>query len=432
MLRRENLENLERDALAPYASLSAESRGREYPVQADQLRTDFQRDRDRIIHCAAFRKLEYKTQVYVIHEGDYYRTRLTHTMEVAQIARALARSLALNADLTEAVALAHDLGHTPFGHSGEVALRRILKDEGGFEHNQQGLRVVERLEERYFDFPGLNLTWEVREGIAKHATSYDAPNINRFDPQSAPSLEGQLVDAADEIAYNHHDLDDALKMGIMAWGDLEELPWVNEILQELDPQVRAREKAAGKPAEDLNEGISGALPDLGNELPPTMDAPRHSAIKWYDGIARYPEFETLLRCRLIGHLIDDAVHDVLRQTERNIHEAGVKSAQDVRALGRRLVSFSPEMLERNRALRAFLLDRVYQHPHVVRMATKAEHFLEQLFNLFLTTPRQLPVKYQKRIATEGLKVVITDYISGMTDRYCLEEYKRAFLPQVMV
>jgi len=383
MLTRQDLERLERETLAPYAAFSAESRGRDHPIAADWLRTEYQRDRDRIIHCVAFRKLEYKTQVYVIHEGDYYRTRLTHTMEVAQIARTLARSLRLNADLTEAVALAHDLGHTPFGHSGEMALHRMMKEAGGFEHNRQGIRVVERLEERYREFPGLNLTWEVREGIAKHRTVYDTPRVEGFEPDLAPTLEAQVVDAADEIAFHHHDLDDALKMTIVSRGDLGEFPWVDALCRELE----------------RGEG------------------------------ARVHGLDSFVRFRLIGHMIDLAVRDVLEQTDRNLRGAGVASLAGARAHGARLAEFSPEGEERNRQLGAFLMEKVYQHPRVVRMATKSERFVERLFELYVSAPRQLPLKYQKRISAEGLKTVVADYISGMTDRFCLEEYKRAFLPQ---
>jgi dGTPase len=307
-------------------------------------------------------------------------------MEVAQIARTLARSLRLNPDLTEAVALAHDVGHTPFGHSGEAALHRRMADHGGFEHNHQGIRVVERLEERYREFPGLNLTWEVREGIAKHKTVYDSPDVPRFEPHLRPTLEAQLVDLADETAFNHHDLDDALKMGIVARADLEQVPWVDELCRDVE---RGRESAS------------------------------HA-------------MESFIRFRLIGRMIDLAVRDALDQTERNIRQAGVKTLDDVRAYPERLVSLSAEARERSRRLSAFLLENVYQHPRVVRMTTKSERFIERLFDLYRTTPGQLPIKYQKRVANEGLCRVIADYLSGMTDRYCLEEYKRAFLPQVTV
>jgi dGTPase len=318
----------------------------------------------------------------VIHEGDYYRTRLTHTMEVAQIARTMARSLRLNSDLTEAVALAHDMGHTPFGHSGETALHRLMAGHGGFEHNRQGLRIVECLEQRYREFPGLNLTWEVREGIAKHSTSYDAPSLDRFDPMLAPTLEGQLVDVADEIAFNHHDLDDALKLKILSRHDLEEVPWLSEICREV--------------------GVGG--------------------------LSEAREFDQYDRCRLIGALIDAAVGDALAQTERNIAEAGIQTLDDVRQHGKRLVDFSEETSGRNRVLRSFLMRHVYRHPNVMAMTSKAERFIESLFQVYCRTPQMLPARYQALGEAEGLERAVADYISGMTDRYCMEEYKRMFLP----
>jgi dGTPase len=229
VLTKSEQEALEEQTLAPYAMKSRRTRGREYPIVPDAIRTEFQRDRDRIIHCAAFRKLEYKAQVYFIQEGDYYRTRLTHTLEVAQIGRSLARNLRLNVDLAEAMALAHDVGHTPFGHSGESALRRRMADRGGFEHNAQGLRVVEKLERRYPEFPGLNLTWEVREGLIKHSTSYDHPAADRFEPDRMPTLEAQVIEVADEIAFNSHDIDDALAMGLIEEDALREIAWVWDI-----------------------------------------------------------------------------------------------------------------------------------------------------------------------------------------------------------
>ena len=382
MRNREAYEKFEDENLAPYACRTIHSQGREYDIKPCHIRTDFQRDRDRVIHSGAFRRLEYKTQVYVIHEGDYYRTRLTHTLEVAQIARTLSRALGLNVDLTEAVALAHDLGHTPFGHAGEAALDRMMKDTGGFEHNRQGIRIVEKLENRYADIPGLNLTYEVREGIAKHQTSYDEPQTARFDPRLAPTLEAQLVDLADELAYNHHDLDDAMKMGLVEPGMLAEVPWVEELQRKAEAAT-----------------------------------PRTSSAH-----------DTWSRNRLIGWMIDLAVADVLDTTEANIREAGVESLDEVRACGRRLASFSNEARERNSRLRVFLMEHVYRHPHVVRMTRKGERFLESLFHLYHENPRMLPKHYQERIEPDGLVQVIGDYLSGMTDRFCLEEYARSFLP----
>lgn len=382
MLKCPDLDKIEDQLLAPYAMRSSRSRGRDVPLAQDTWRTEFQRDRDRIIHSAAFRKLEYKTQVYMVHYGDYFRTRLTHTMEVAQIARSLARNLQLNQDLTEAIALAHDVGHTPFGHSGEAALKRLLAAEGGFEHNEQGLRVVEVLEERFSDMRGLNLTYEVREGIIKHATEYDSPTVpDRYHPQEAPTLESQVCDVADEIAYNSHDIDDALKMNLITMKDLELVGWVAELFS----QAKHR-------------------------LPEDAD-------------------EKFVKFRGLGKIIDLMVTDVMNTTMENLERQHVQSVEDVRAQkSRRLVGFSSEQTERNRQLKDFLLARVYRHPQVVRMATKAESFIEKLFELYVQIPEQLPIKYQKRIEQDGLKRVVTDYLSGMTDRYIQQDYIRAFHP----
>lgn len=373
----------ESNHLAPYAMHSAHSRGRRYTVAPDRYRTEFQRDRDRIIHCAAFRKLEYKTQVYVIHQGDYYRTRLTHTLEVAQIARTLAGHLGLNQDLTEAVALAHDLGHTPFGHSGEAALAKLLKDEGGFEHNRQSLRVIEYLEERHHDIPGLNLSWEVREGVAKHTTAFDHPSGASCDPEESSTLEAQICDLADEIAYNHHDIDDALEMGLIELDELLDLDWVGEILE----AERKRLPAEARPK--------------------------------------------FVKFRMIGRMMDETIGDVLETTRQALEDSGIESVEDVRRLDRPLVAFRPEMQERHAALRSFLLERVYRHPIVVGMQSRAERFVTRLFELYRDNPALLPRKYQARIPEDGLTTVITDYISGMTDNYCLDEYARAFEPNMV-
>ncbi len=377
---REQFEQAEAEQLASYAMKSRDSRGREHPIPPDRFRTDFQRDRDRIIHSAAFRKLEYKTQVYVIHEGDYYRTRLTHTLEVAQIARTLARALGLNADLTEAIALSHDLGHTPFGHSGETALKKLLADRGGFEHNRQSLRVVEVLEERYHDIPGLNLTWEVREGIAKHTTAYDSPQRDLFEPHLSPTLEAQVCDLADEIAYNHHDVDDALKMGLITTHQLKEVDWVWELWN--DEQLKLKQDVRSK----------------------------------------------YVIYRMIGRMMDATVGDVLAHTSSLLDRNKIGSVEDVRQFKGRLAELSPDMKRKHQSLREFLFRNVYMHPHVVRMQSKAERFVTSLFNLYREIPGQLPIKYQARIKTDGLDRVITDYISGMTDNFCMEEYVKAFEP----
>ena len=367
-------------ALAPYAARSSESRGRTHAVSPDLYRTEYQRDRDRIIHCVAFRKLEYKTQVYVIHEGDYYRTRLTHTLEVAQIARTLAGKLGLNVDLTETIALSHDLGHTPFGHSGEAALQKLLADRGGFEHNRQSLRVIELLEQRYHDIPGLNLTWEVREGIAKHTTAYDTPGETSYDPHLRPTLEAQVCDLADEIAYNHHDLDDALELGMLEVEQLREMEWLWEIF--------SREQS--RHPEDAE-----------------------------------PKF---VRYRAIGHMMGEAIGDVLTYSAKLLAQNDIASVDAVREFPERLMRFSPEMHARQGELKRFLLANVYHHPHVVRMQTKAERFVTRLFNLHRETPTQLPLEFQARIGADGLDQVIVDYISGMTDTQCMDEYIMAFEP----
>ena len=382
MLTRVELEQFENENLALFAMRSSQTRGREYEIEPDELRTEYQRDRDRIIHSAAFRKLEYKTQVYIPHFGDYFRTRITHTLEVAQIARSLSRSLRLNMDLTEAIALAHDLGHTPFGHSGETALKKLLVAEGGFEHNEQGLRVVEFLEERYHDIPGLNLTYEVREGIIKHDTEYDSPNVpERFCPLEAPTMESQICDLADEIAYNNHDIDDALKMDLLHIDDLKDVDWVYEVF------VKAREA--------LGAGVG-------------------------DKFVKY---------RAIGSLIDMHVRDVLKTTQANLTHHNVKDLSDVRRLRQvHLVSYSDEMKMKMRVLKDFLMRRVYRHPIVVRMSTKSERLVEKMFTLYTEIPEQLPLKYQARIERDGLHRVVIDYISGMTDRYLIDDYAKAFEP----
>ncbi len=385
MTIREETERWERESLAPYALLSAASRGRDHPVGPDPMRTDFQRDRDRVIHSTAFRRLEYKTQVFIIHEGDYYRTRLTHTIEVAQLARTLAQALRLNIDLAEAIALSHDLGHTPFGHAGENAMKRMMDDAGGFEHNLQGLRVVERLEERYPAFPGLNLTYELREGLVKHDTTYDRPTTDgRFHPEESPTLESQIVDIVDSIAYNNADLDDALEMGLIEEGDLRSVDWVWDLF------VQARKEC----------GASA----------------RAKFVKY----------------RAIAAMYDLHMRDAIEETRRRIEEASIRSLDDVRRCRARLADYSAAFKGRLEPLQKFLFKRVYRHPAIVCMATKSEKFIEEMFQLYLDHPNQLPWKYQERIDADGLKRVIADYLSGMTDRYLMEEYKKAFTPQFLV
>lgn len=380
--RRHELEQ-EENRLAPYACKAAQSEGRDNPIPPDALRTDFQRDRDRIIHCSAFRKLELKTQVFITSASDYHRTRLTHTMEVAQIGRTLARALGLNADLTEAIALAHDLGHTPFGHSGEEAMRECMKGQGGFEHNAQSLRIVEYLEERYPDYPGLNLTFEVREGIIKHDTDYDKPSSNtRFHPGKMAALEAQVTDISDEVAYNCADLDDSLKMDYIEEEDLKEIPWVHELFE------KAR-RETGTTARDK-----------------------------------------FVRFRAIGSLYDAHVDDVLAYSSTLLEKSGVSKLEDVREYAGRLVDFSPAMKKKLRLLKDFLLQRVYMHPKTLTNSERGKRFISELFGAYLKNPKLMPFKYQKKIETEGPHRVVCDYLSGMTDRYLHERYRALFHPEI--
>ena len=378
MLNRRMFEERELRELAPFAAKSARSRGRQYPEAEHQYRTAYQRDRDRIVHCTAFRRLEYKTQVFLTHEGDYFRTRLTHTLEVAQIARTIARALNLNEDLTEAVALAHDLGHTPFGHSGEEALSELMKDHGGFEHNRHAVRIVDFLEHPYPQFRGLNLTYEVRECIAKHATAYDRPLVGGFGP-GCPPLEGQAVEMADSIAYDSHDLDDALAMRIVSAEDLQHL-------------VIFRQAAAD---------FEKTLADL------TLDQ----------------------RTRRIAKLlIDLMVSDLVTTSERAFEEARVKSLDDVRSAPGRLIRFSEPLQPKVKELEQFLRKTVYRHYRIARMTTKAKRFIVKIFEAFREDPCQLPPQYQAQAETEGLETAISDYIAGMTDRYAQDEYQRLYEP----
>ncbi len=378
MLNREKFEERELRELAPYAAKSAETRGRQHPEPEHFYRTAYQRDRDRIVHCTAFRRLEYKTQVFLTHEGDYFRTRLTHTLEVAQIARTVARALNLNEDLAEAVALAHDLGHTPFGHSGEEALRDLMRDHGGFEHNRHGVRIVDYLEHPYPQFRGLNLTYEVRECIAKHATTYDRPLPGGFDGRNPP-LEGQVVEMADAIAYDSHDLDDALAMEIVSAEGLQDL-------------AIFRQAAA-----DFEKGLAGLSVDQ--------------------------------RIRRIAKLlIDLMVSDLVTTSERALADAHVRSVEDVRAAPARLIRFSEPLKLKIAQLEQYLGETVYCHYRIARMMTKSKRFITKIFEAYRENPHQLPPTYHARAAEEGLEVAISDYIAGMTDRYAQDEYQRLYEP----
>ncbi|HKJ28614.1 MAG: deoxyguanosinetriphosphate triphosphohydrolase [Desulfuromonadales bacterium] len=373
---------MERPDLAGYAAQSETSLGRRYPEVYKDDRPAYERDRDRIIHCAAFRRLEYKTQVFVNHEGDYYRTRLTHSLEVAQIGRGIARRLKLNEDLVETLALAHDLGHTPFGHTGEDVLNRLMSPYGGFEHNRQSLRVVENLEERYPDFNGLNLSWEAREGIIKHSSDYDLPDGSGYEeyrPDLRPTLEAQIIDLADEIAYNNHDIDDGLKARYLK----------PEALMKVDLWA------------DIYARVKEKYPSL-------------------------PEDRQILQT--ISHLIGHLIMDLVDQTRKNISEAGITTQEAVRAHSGNLVMFSSEAAARNRELKRFLYKNLYRHYKVERMRIKAERFLTMLFENYLQNPTLLPSSYQEKYERYGRERVVCDYIAGMTDRYALDEYKRLFDP----
>ncbi|MGA2774778.1 MAG: deoxyguanosinetriphosphate triphosphohydrolase [Candidatus Omnitrophota bacterium] len=380
MLNQRQIREYEDVFLAPYAMKSCNSKGRKYPEKEHAYRSVYQRDRDRIIHSAAFRRLEYKTQVFVNHEGDYYRTRLTHTIEVAQIARTIASALRLNTDLTEAIALAHDLGHTPFGHSGEEVLNELMKDCGGFNHNVHGLRVVDYLEERYPGFPGLNLSWEVREGIVRHSSLFDkAGKIREFSAKEMPTLETQVVDIADEVAYDNHDIDDGLTSGLIREGELERLAiW-----------------------ENINRQIGSKYAKINVEL---------------------------RKYQIIRSLIDIQVTDLISQTENNLKRLKLDSAFKAKKCGIKVVVFSKEMLDLRKPLRKFLMADLYHHYRVVRMSNKAKRFITELFKDYLKKPEQLPAQIQKKIPKDGVKRVVCDYIAGMTDRYALDEYKKLFYP----
>jgi dGTPase len=384
MLTQELIKEYENKFLAPYASRSRDSRGRVYPEKEHPYRSSYQRDRDRVIHSAAFRRLEYKTQVFVNHEGDYYRTRLTHSLEVSQIARTISQALRLNVDLTEAISLAHDLGHTPFGHSGEEALNELMKKNGGFNHNLHGLRVVDVLEERYPDFPGLNLTWEVREGIVKHSSAFDKGcKIPGLAPKEMPTLETQIADIADEIAYDNHDLDDGLTSGLLQESDLEKLKIWYTI-------------------------CSGIARTFGS-----ISAERRKYL-------------------IIRSLIDIQVTDLIANTQSTISRLKLRKAMDVKRLDRKIVCFSPAMQELRKPLRQLLMDKLYHHYRVIRMADKAKRFIEELYRVYYRRPQALPPAQQKRIPADGVRRVICDYIASMTDRYALDEYKKLFDPYAKV
>ena len=378
---RRKLEEMEDKNLAPYGMRSQNSKGRAYPGGEPAYRTAFQRDRDRILHTTAFRRLEYKTQVFINYEGDYFRTRLTHTLEVAQIGRTIARALGGNEDLTESICLAHDLGHPAFGHSGEVALNRLMKDHNGFDHNKQSVRIVTKLERRYPDFPGLNLTWEVREGMVKHESEYDISDASAYDPDLRGNLETQIANVADELAYTAHDLDDGLRSGMIVPSQLEGIElW--EIL-----------------AETYN---------------------------WQDSI-----LDDMSRHRTIRHLVGIEVSDVVKSTNTRLQESGADSPLSIQQLSYNLLGHGEDMIRRNRELKDFLYANLYRHPRVVRMATKAERIIGNLFHAYLEEPAILPTHIQDLIEKRGIERTACDYIAGMTDRYAVDEHRKLFDPAIV-
>jgi dGTPase len=378
---------------APYAEDPARSRGRRHPGEESRTRTPFARDRDRIIHCTAFRRLKEKTQVFVAHEGDHYRTRLTHSLEVAQIARSISTALGLDNDLAETIALAHDLGHPPFGHAGEDQIDDSMKPYGGFDHNVQTFRVVTKLEHRYPDFEGLNLTWETLEGVIKHngpvtdklsRPSWDM--IRRFDADydlklgTWASAEAQVAALADDIAYNNHDVDDGLQAGLFQLNELLDVPLIGPILH----------------------GVKAERPDLDDRLT------RLEAVR-----------------RMIGAMVDD----VMGETLRRARESGVASPDDVRGLGHALVAFSPDMNEDLARLRAFLMERMYRHWKVNRTRSQARRIIAEMFSLFMSEPEVMPSEWFTRSQNRddtGRARVVCDYIAGMTDRYAIEEHRKLF------
>ena len=374
------------EPLAPYAAIDERSRGRRFPEAPPRFRSEFQRDRDRIIHSNAFRRLVYKTQVFVNHEGDLYRTRITHSLEVAQIGRTVARALRINETLTEAICLAHDLGHTPFGHAGQDALNECMRDYGGFEHNLQSLRVVDELEERYADFPGLNLTFECREGVLKHCSVQNARSLGdvgqRFLNRTQPSLEAQLSNLADAIAYNNHDVDDGVRAGLINVDELREV----SVFARLHSEVTERYPAAP---------------------------------------ARKQLYETIRR------MVDFLVSDLIVQSQRNISEAGVDSIDAVRAHARPLIALSGEVLEQHQELKRFLRTRLYNHPKVREVMEEASATLKTLFEAYMKESTRLPPEHQtlatRADAVGGISArarVVADYVAGMTDRFAYLEQER--------
>lgn len=378
---RERLEELEDQQLAPYGVRSKDTKGRHYADDEPDYRTVFQRDRDRILHTTAFRRLEYKTQVFINYEGDYYRTRLTHTLEVTQIGRTIARALGANEDLVEAICLAHDLGHPAFGHSGEMILQSLMKDFGGFDHNKQSFRIVTFLERRYPEFPGLNLSWEVLEGMVKHETEYDVSDARDFNPELRGNLESQICNIADELAYTAHDLDDGLRSGMVT------VPMLAGI--------------------DLWEIVCDSIGWAGANLD---DLTRHRLIR-----------------RLTGMAVTDAIH----ATDSWLKQSAVHSVDELQRLPYNVIGFSDDMRRRNRQLKDFLYQNLYRHWRVVRMAVKAERIITDLFSAYRAEPSILPTHVLSLVEDRGLERTVCDYIAGMTDRYAIDEHRRLFDPALL-
>lgn len=376
---RQQLEQNEHLTLAPFAVKSSESRGRVYPEPEAPYRTAFQRDRERVLHTTAFRRLQGKTQVFIATEGDYYRTRITHTLEVAQIGRTIARSLGANEDLVEGICLAHDLGHPPFGHSGEARLSSLMQEHGGFDHNRHSFLIVTELENRYHDFPGLNLTYEFREGLVKHETEYDLHTESDYEPELRGTLESQIASMADELAYNTHDVDDGLRSGLIDLRDVAQVGWWQRAL-----------KSVGIGGDDI-----------------------------YTEQARH---------RVIRRLVNLMVSDLLVETTQRIEASGVDSPDAVRRYADVLVGYNDETRALNRELKNFLYERLYRHYRVLRMHIKSDHVIEDLFRAYNNEPRILPPGPQARLATHPRERVVCYYIAGMTDRFALEDHARLFDP----
>ncbi|NJM40702.1 MAG: deoxyguanosinetriphosphate triphosphohydrolase, partial [Anaerolineae bacterium] len=373
MRTRQQLEEIEHLTLAPYAAKSAETRGRQHTEDEAPYRTAFQRDRERVLHTTAFRRLQGKTQVFVVTEGDYYRTRITHTMEVAQIGRTIARSLGANEDLVEGICLSHDLGHPPFGHSGETTLDGLMKGHGGFNHNQHSFRIVTELEHRYPQWPGLNLTYEFREGIAKHETDYDVATPHDYEPKLRGTLESQIASFADELAYNAHDLDDGLRAGLLNWHEVCEVGWVQQACEAAQ-------------------------------------------------VADRKAFDDLVRHRVVRKLVGLMVTALVEESSTRIEHAGVQSLADVRKQPQVLVGFDAAASALNTALKSFLFEKLYRHYRVIRMTSKAERVLTDLFKAYLSEPRILPDGTRARLKQYPLERVVCNYIAGIDDRFALDEH----------